>query len=792
MTAFHNIFRALVAYTLIGSAVGAPDRAAEPYPSPKVQAQLRLLNTQTLSPRLQALVSERGKDGSLVDRFQPRRSVIDSGAQSGAKILVQVNVSSLDDTLLERLRNLGADIRFSSARYQSLTLALDAQSQLLELSRLPQVLAVRESEPWISRAGTVSSRAPEALRVDAVRAEGNDGSGRVLGILSDSFARSADVRDANTTPASGVAGSLQGSRPQDSGNLPASVTLLEEGDAGSSDEGAAMAELAYDIAPGVGISFHSAGNSQAAFATAIDTLCDGQQANVIVDDIGFLLEPYYQDGIIAQAAADCVSRGIPFVSAIGNDGDRGYRQIYVDINPATDDAPDSSPFTPSGADLHDWGGGDGFLEIQVPAAGEVIVVLQWNQPHASVNASNGAQIDLDLYATRQDSLAALDPGNADFVDRSISVQGNTEEPLGDAAEFLTLTADAGAATTFYIAIDHYIGSQGAIPQDAATPLEFRLLLLGELSNSEYAFNGATAWGHPLAEGVVSVAAVPWWEAPDFAPARFGTPEIDPEPFSSKAGNTSIQFDRQGNFAPVVRFGPTLAGTDGNNTSFFGSDFNPDATPGFGEPDGAPNFFGSSAAAPNVAAVVVLLQQAFPELSARAITDGLIATAIDVRGARSAAGTDDVTGAGLIDARAAQTFFANNPPQPASAEPAASGSGGGGGGCFIATAAYGSYWTKEVRLLREFRDKTLRQSAAGRWLIDRYYQVSPPIAEAIADSDALRAAVRYALTPVVWMLQLQPPWLALLLLLTLVAVCHIAVLYWLKGARAAPARIAQGS
>ena len=754
-----GIFLVIVAVALANAANSSA------HPNPKMQAQERELGTTTLLQPLHAILARQPTSGNPVDQAVSRGI----GVTSAPGIIANLQVDSLDGELLDQLRALGADIRFSSAKYGAVTLAVESRAQLLNLARLPGVLSVTGPEPRIRRSGAVQSRAPEALRVSTLRSDGHDGSGRALGILSDSFARSANVRDANTTPAAGAAGNLQGSRPQDSGDLPALVSLLQEGEAGGSDEGAAMAELAYDIAPGLGLTFHSVGSSRASFASAIDTLCDSRHASVLVDDIGFLLEPYYQDGLIAQAASNCVARGIPFVSAIGNDGDAGYRQTYVDINPGMDDAPAVAPFSPSGVDLHDWGGGDGFLEIEVPAAGEVIVVLQWNQPHASTNGSNGAQIDLDLYATLQDSVSALNSQSPNFVDRSISAQGDTGQPLGDAVEFLTLTADPNAATTFFIAVDHYTGSQDAIPQSATTPLEFRLLFLGDLTRSEYAFNGPTAWGHPLAEGIISVAAVAWWEAPDFAPDRFGTPDIDPQPYSSRAGDIAIQFDRQGNFAPVVRFAPTLAGVDGNNTSFFGSDFSAGSTPGFGEPDGAPNFFGTSAAAPNVAAVVILLQQAFPGLTPRTLADGLIATAIDVSGARASSGTDDVSGAGLIDAGAAHAFLKANLPQPSVANAAAGSSGGGGGGCFIATAAYGSYWSREVRRLREFRDRTLSRSVAGRWLIEQYYALSPPLANAIHGSDSLRALVRYVLTPLVWML--EAPWRGTLLLVTFFIFCY---------------------
>jgi hypothetical protein len=71
-----------------------------------------------------------------------------------------------------------------------------------------------------------------------------------------------------------------------------------------------------------------------------------------------------------------------------------------------------------------------------------------------------------------------------------------------------------------------------------------------------------------------------------------------------------------------------------------------------------------------------------------------------------------------------------------------------GFCFIATAAFGSYENRYVKVLRQFRDEVLLPTGIGRAFVDWYYAHSPPLAAFIAEHRAARIATQLALWPVI--------------------------------------------
>ena len=77
----------------------------------------------------------------------------------------------------------------------------------------------------------------------------------------------------------------------------------------------------------------------------------------------------------------------------------------------------------------------------------------------------------------------------------------------------------------------------------------------------------------------------------------------------------------------------------------------------------------------------------------------------------------------------------------------------GNKCFIATAAFGSALAPQVRLLREFRDRFLLTSTAGKVFVRLYYRYSPRIAAMIEQNPTLKVMVRGLLLPIIgiaWM------------------------------------------
>lgn len=493
--------------------------------------------------------------------------------------------------------------------------------------------------------GSVDSEAYVAQNVQQVaNVFGLDGTGLSIGILSDSF----DCQQSTVPNGGSYAADIV------SGDLPADVMVLSDFTAsGCTDEGRAMAQLVHDLVPGADIMFHTAFlGGQAGFANGIIALADAG-ADVIVDDVAYFAEPMFADGVIAQAADEVSARGIPYFSSAGNGAKNGYQSPFVNSGQTFGDW-----------QLHDFDPGPGVdtrQTISFAPDGTFRAFLQWTDAYKSTHPSSpGATSDLDVFVYYQGNLllnlSSLNVNNGDDPLESVGIKVN------------------GANVELEIAIGLYSGAEPAL---------MRYIDYGNVIGMEYGFNAPTSTGHsnaggrtgnaannPAANGTIGVAAAFWGTTPAYS----GQPPLV-NAFSSY-GQTPIYYDIFGNAypAPIIDPHPQITAIDGVNTTFFYGDTSRD-------PDTNPNFFGTSAAAPNAAAVAILMLQANPSITPAQISTNLQLSAIDIQGTNDVgsdvynenialpAGFDDASGAGLIQADVAVQMSISSPSMTCNGEQA---------------------------------------------------------------------------------------------------------------------------
>ena len=171
--------------------------------------------------------------------------------------------------------------------------------------------------------GAAISEGFAQLRVDDARAAfAVRGLGQTVGVLSDSYDTATD------SPATKAADDvLSGDLPGPAGtcaNQQLPVEVLDEGPGEGSDEGRAMLQIVHDLAPHASLAFATAFESEDSFAENIERLArpaseGGAGAGVIVDDVAWFEEPFFQDGPIAVAIDNVTDEGVNYLSAAGND-----------------------------------------------------------------------------------------------------------------------------------------------------------------------------------------------------------------------------------------------------------------------------------------------------------------------------------------------------------------------------------------------------------------------------------------------------------------------------------------
>jgi hypothetical protein len=539
------------------------------------------------------------------------------GNDVGVTLVTNGNLSSFE-TQMEAL----------GFQLQTITPQDDAIGGLLPIGLISQVAqtpGVIHVTPLLKpQAHAAPDQADAAMNAIGARTADNlTGAGVTVGVISDSVNQ--------------YGGGL--SESVAAGNLPtgAAVQVIQDGQPGDTDEGRAILEEVHALAPGAKLIFDTSGDSQQSMATAITTLQDAG-CNVIIDDIGFQDEPFFQPGVIDAAINSAVAAGVTYVTAAGNSGNAGFEQAatFVSANDGSGDqlinfdAAGSTPQT--------------MMPITIGGTGPGDITLEWDDPYDGVTGNVHADLNIFLYSA--DGRQIEDESTDDTFQTGVPVQTMVDVAPGNyQVQIVAVNTPQAQLPGYY----EFVGSDSSDLQSA-------------IDSFTTGYKGTTTAvvGHSAFSQAISTGAVNFSDAPAYSNKQ----PLPTESYSS-SGPALEARDANGTLlaTPVVEQVPNVSGVDNNNTSFF--------IPGnieSNDPTSYPQFSGTSSAAGNLAGVVALLKQAVPTASPAQIESALETTAIPTNGA--AAGTWNASGGyGLVDAEKAVTALQN----------ATAGGGGSGGG-----------------------------------------------------------------------------------------------------------------
>lgn len=526
---------------------------------------------------------------------QRRQSAMELGRMMGmvdGKVSVTVFAKSDPQVLKARLAELGMS---QAAVYGT---SISGLVDVASLNSIAKEDGVRFLRPNMAKrnVGLTTSQGDRGQRSNIARdVFGVDGRNVRVGVLSDSYNCALPVAGQFTNASQDIANN----------DLPTDVLVLQDlmpaPSAACSDEGRAMMQIIHDVAPRAPLAFATAFGGERAFAQNIIALADAG-AKVIVDDIIYFAEPMFLNGVVAQAVNTVKERGVAYFSSAGNNARASYQAKFVD----------SGATGIFGGVLHSFarksGPADTAQSLTVQALTDTLLVFQWDEPWFSVSGGDGSASDVDVYFQTDDGV---------FIDSCFFSLADVCQIPGfdfnqglDPVEFAEIINFGATDVTVNVSFEVFAGP---VPQNVKyVQFEFGP---GSTIINEFDTKSGTVYGHANAEGAEAVGAAAFFNTTAFGPFVQGCSPACLEPFSS-AGGTPLLLSETGERLrfPKILLKPGITAPDGTNTSFFASDIN---LPGAGEPDGFPNFFGTSAAAPHAAAVAALmLDQRNRDIAAR--------------------------------------------------------------------------------------------------------------------------------------------------------------------------------
>jgi hypothetical protein len=588
----------------------------------------------------------RGQNATLGRGLEQLVQLYESGNPKLSVALKPHLTSPAGEVLVEVRLTPGADAKQVLAQLSQKGFRLQAVSELdprliegyLPLSSVRAASAAAgikslhaAQRPVTLRVGSVPAEGAIVEKADVAQARGIDGTGTKLGVLSDSYDTCPKPPDRNacaTDAAQDVA----------TGDLPPGVVVLQDKPAAlgpGTDEGRAMLQLVHKIAPGAGLGFATADTGQVGFSNNILNLRRMFGADVIVDDVVYFAEPMFSDGLPTQAVDEVVREGAAYYSSAGNNGleayEDGYRPISferlqkmaaegkVNLDLAGFQAFLAANNLPVPESVQSFRKGDDHLSVtqQFITFGDNTISFQWDEPFFV----NKVRTNFDVFVFDENG-HIIDPNDPNFPGFYTLDDSTVSD---EAFKFLFLPLNPNSfhfagglfSTTYQLLIAN---------MNDGPARHIKYINVNGLGESERQ-NAPSVFGHAAARNGQGVAAMDW------------TITNFPEDFSSP-GPVTILFDTAGNRleVPEIRTVPQVTAADGASTTFFG------------------NFFGTSASAPDAAAVAALVIQSAGgpgKISPKKVYDRLqdTATPIPLSEDRAHSGTE----AGPVEVSASGDF-----------------------------------------------------------------------------------------------------------------------------------------
>ncbi|MGE3857126.1 MAG: hypothetical protein AB7G21_09245 [Dehalococcoidia bacterium] len=537
---------------------------------------------------------------------------------TGNNVQVYVEWTSPASRDLAAVRRAGANVEIEDTA-RAITQVNVPIATLDQLEALPNVKRVRLPDYPVRNVGSQLTEGDGLLRFSNLRTlAGVDGTGVKVGVISDGIGGLQAAIGLGDLPASAETRNGSAVLTATSGGVIAQSFRADSNlEAGS--EGTAMLEIVHDIAPGAQLYFANF-NTALEFNAAVNHLAS--VADVVVDDIGWLGMPIDGTSLVsANTSAALNNNANPirvYATSVGNQALRHYRDPY--LNSGVDITARATGTTAGGASFSgsmtlfratsntsDQGAGASSINnaIRVPNGGTATVELQWDDTWgASAN-------DYNLAVTWTNG------GFYNLIASSTFVQNGDDDPL----ERVSFTNTTGSTQIY----DIRVWNQG----NAAAVKNLNIMVAGSVDTVTDFTSSNLLWLTPgsslLAQsdaggGVISVGAIA---------------ALDP-------GTDSIEGYSSNGPTLDGRIKPDVTAIDGVGVTGSGGFFNP--------------FYGTSAAAPHVAGMAVLLldvherwkstdPNALAAATARTqVRSMIVDTAIDL----GTAGVDNVYGSGRVD------------------------------------------------------------------------------------------------------------------------------------------------